>query len=163
MAQTDLKTVEIDGETFRFRMLDPLTASDMLVDLSKVLGPVIAEVGGGLLGDNAGEGLKGLLNAASEEGNVELGSGVTRGLRELFERLEKDKLRKMISTLAADCEVKQGENWPELESIFPVYFRGRIGLMYKWLYKALEVQFADFFTSMAGATKSAVRRMGQGA
>jgi hypothetical protein len=149
MAQSDAKEVVVEGETYRFRMLDPLTASDMLVDLSKVLGPVIAEVGGGLLGDNA-DGLAGLMEGI-KGGDVELGGGVTRGIRELFDRLEKDKLREMIKTLSGTCEVKNGDKWPELESIFPRHFQGRIGHMYQWLYAALGVQFADFFASMGSA------------
>jgi hypothetical protein len=163
MAQTDMQEVTIGGETYRFRMLDPLTASDMLVDLSKVFGPVIAEIGGGLLGDNAKDGIKGLLEGAGEGGkDVELGSGITRGILELFDRLEKAKLREIINTLAGDCEVKQGENWPELEGLITVHFRGRVGLLYQWLFAALKVQFADFFDSMGIAMKDAVPRMVRG-
>ena len=140
----------IDGHTYVVRMLDPLTANDLLVDVSKVIGPALGAVGSSLLGSGdskkaLGELLDGLKEGETPADGSALGDGVERAIVGLVDRLEKHKLREVIGILANVTAVEMSKGSPELSSIFDVHFRGRIKAMYQWLAFALRVQYQDFF------------------
>jgi hypothetical protein len=51
-----------------------------------------------------------------------------------------------VNELLPVSEFKDGNNWPQLKDQFEIHFMGKTGAMFKWLYFALEVQFADFLS-----------------
>lgn len=129
MAQIDTQTTALDGTEYEVAPLDPLVANDILVDILKVVGPAL-----GAMDDGASDTM------------------VEGSFRGLFERLDKAKLREIISILAKVTSVNlPGGESPQLPAIFTLHFRGKLGLMYRWLGFALRVQFGDFFDSAAPA------------
>ena len=160
MSQTDGATKTIAGHTYKVLMLDPLIASDILVDLGKTLGPALGALGQSLLkSENTKEAFRQLMDGVKkgeEEGSLDnnakgaigdlLGDSLEGAMIGLVDRVEKHKLREIITTMAevTSVELKPGE-WPGLPSIFTVHFRGRVGAMYKWLGFALRVQYGGFF------------------
>ena len=168
MTQKDGETRELGGEVFQVRMLDPLTANELLIDLTKTLGPAFAPVISGIVrSPDSAQALSELLDGLdeSEEKNDDtestgrvtepltaivraktaVGDGLERGIEKLVDRLEKEKLREIIDLLANVSCIKKGNDWPSLKTVFPVVFQGRIKLMYQWLFFAIRVQYMDFF------------------
>jgi hypothetical protein len=161
---TDAQEKTIDGETFRVRMLDPLVALDLEVDILQTLGPAIGTLVAALLQaeDTKGafnqlmDGIKGgdgkALEQLGEEMPVDaqaavgdlIGEGLERAIVGLVDRLSKDKLREVVTIMTGVTEVKQGDKWPELSSIFVVFFRGKMKLLHKWLAFAIRAQYRDF-------------------
>ncbi len=140
MAQTTTQTKEINGTSYRVGMLDPLTANDILVDLGKALAPTLASLGVEVLSaENSEEVIKKLL-----DGGFDAGDGFEDAILKTIDRIEKATLREIISHLATVTEIKNGDKWPQLETVFTVHFRGKIGEMYKWMAFALKVQFGNF-------------------
>lgn len=153
MSQMDGETKTIDGEEFKVLMLDPLTANDLLVDITKVVGPAIASILASVLkSSNSQETLDQLLDGIKKKHNSDneipedlLGDNIERSIIGLIDKIDKDKLREIIKTMESVTSVRKGNNWPSLSSIFQILFRGKIKLMYRWLAFALRVQFQDFF------------------
>lgn len=153
MTQLDGESKTIDGETYKILMLDPLVASDLLVDIAKVFGPALGVVGASLLkAENSKEALDQLLDGVKSEGNDAeaateelIGDSLEKALIGLIDRVEKSKLREIINIMTDVTSVQKGNDWPKLASIFSVHFRGKIKAMYQWLAFAIRVQYRDFF------------------
>jgi hypothetical protein len=156
MAQTDAKTVTIDGHTYKVYMLDPLTATDLLADISSIVVPSLAALGGKVSPDELKEVL------ASDADAPDLGGAYERAAVLFFQRFDKTVQRAVISKLATvTAVVLEPNKEPMLDSILAVHFKGRIGALYQWLFFALKVQFGDFFVGMVPAIQSAVRGLGR--
>jgi hypothetical protein len=148
MSQLDHKEKSIDGVNYRVRMLDPLTANDILVDLLKVVGPSLGAVASGAMKDK--DGVEKLLDGLGEDA---VGSeSLERAIVSLVDRMQKPQLRDLINTLSGVTEVQVGGNWPALPEIFAVHFRGKLWAMYRWLGFALWAQYG--FSSTAGGATS---------
>lgn len=167
MSQQDGETTTIGPHTYRVRHIDPLTATDITVDLAKLFGPVIAAVGGTILsGSNTKSQLKSLLDGEKlkdEHGEpIEDGTpqAIERALSGLFEKLSKEQIRYLINVMSPVTEVKKGDKWPQLDSIFEIHFRGDPAGIFKWLGFAMQVNFKGFFSGMAGAIGRAARQLG---
>lgn len=163
MTQRDHETVTIDGIDYRIRFLDPLTASDIATDLCKLLAPVFGALGGNVLSEgNSKEALKSLLDGKKDNDDSQgTSESIEKAIVGLLDRLSKEQVRYLIDAMANVTEVKQGDSWPELSSIFTIHFRGRVGSMYKWLAAAVRIQFKDFFSGMGSAITRAVQLTGQ--
>lgn len=147
MSQFDAQTKTIDGEEFRVLMLDPLVANDLLVDILKTAGPALAALLAPVVkAPDSGAAFRDLLDGSSGgETPAFDGEGIERAIVGLVDRLEKPKLREVISTLEGVTSVRKGDGWPQLSTVAPMLFRGRLKLMYRWLAFALRVQYQDFF------------------
>ena len=154
MAQADVKTAEIGGETYKVYMLDPFVASDLLADLVAIIAPAAAALKGGA----DGEELDGLLGEAGTGSD-----GFERAATLFFAKFTKEKQREIIKTLSKVTVIVKGDAEPKLDEIFSVHFRGRLALMYQWLGFALKSQFSDFFVELLPAIKAAVRKLARGA
>jgi hypothetical protein len=162
--QADGVIHEIDDVTFRIRYLPPLTASDMLTEIVKTIGPGLGELASGLFSGGIdslvravgkSDQIAALLGSPGEDedsdknSDAALGAGIARAAQDFFSRVDKAKLRWMIDELAKVSEVQTGEAWPTLKGgKFQLIFTGRPGLMYRWLWAALQTNFADFFDSL---------------
>jgi hypothetical protein len=125
-------------------MLDPFTGSDLLNDIAAIMVPAIAALD--MKGDSSDVG------------------GAETAAQMFFSKFTKEKQREIINTLAkVTCVVSPSGAEPRLDTVFVVHFRGRLGAMYKWLFAALRVQFADFFDGMLPAIKAALAKVGVGA
>lgn len=159
--------------TFRVRMLDPLDALDLEVDILKTLGPALASVVSGLLkSEDTGAALSqlmdGVQNSRGGDGDKEvslsalgesldeeaqdalgdlLGDSIESAVGGLIDRLSKQQLREVVKKMESVTSVKSGDNWPELSSagVASKIFRGRLKLLHKWLAFAIRVQYRDFF------------------
>lgn len=164
MSQTDGSTKTIGPDTYKVLMLDPLTASDLLLDLTSIFGPGVGAVISGIIKSPDSRGaIQQLWNGvnakgkaveedsaaapASESFNVQdlLGDNLERAVVDFLGRITREKQREIIDTLMGVSSVKKGEKWPELRSVFDVHFRGRPKAMYAWLGFALSTQYKDFF------------------
>lgn len=139
MSQMDSREKVIDGVTYTIYMLPPKVAMDLLVDVSKVVGPSLGA----------------LLDAAESKGNggsvldLDITSPtISNALGALLERVDKKTLRSMIDQLVP-VSMADGV---KLEGAFDIHFRGRLGSMFKWLFFALQTQFGDFIDALVGAT-----------
>ena len=131
MSQTDLQTRTIAGVKYGVYMLPPRLARKMLVRIFQVIAP------------SAGEAFK-------REGQ-EILDAFGPVLATLADRLNDDDLEWMMGELAkvSTVEVEPGKA-PQLDKIFDIHFRGRIGQMFKWFAFAVEVQYADFWSGSEG-------------
>lgn len=167
MSQQDGETATIGKHTYRVRHIDPMTATDITVDLAKLFGPIIAVVGGTILSEKDTKGkLKAILDGEKpkdDEGNVVddgTAQAIERALGGLFEKLSKEQVRYLISVMSPVTEVRQGDKWPQLDSIFTVHFRGDPAGIFRWLGFAMQVNFRGFFSGIAGAIGRAARQVG---
>lgn len=152
MAQVDSQETEIRGVRYRVRMLDPLKANDILIDLLAILGPSIGALGGKAVADGSISGLLDSEDSPSFE----------RAVSSFVQRLDKATFRRIVDELAKHTEFSEddGEKWPRLSDQMQIHFRGRLGQMYRWLWFALKVQFADFFDGIESVTSLAERFVG---
>ena len=142
MSQEDAQAKEIDGFTYDVSPLDPLVANDIWLDLVHVAGPTI----GGLVGAFSKGGID---SALDNDPDPETLSNAIGGL---FQRIEKQKMREIMNTLASVTVVRLGNGKaPQLNQILKTHFRGKLGLMYEWLWFALSVQYSDFFARLKPA------------
>ena len=160
----DGQTVEIDGDSYKILYLDPLTASDMLTDLSKAIAPALGAVGGKVLAKkDSKNALDELLGGAEGEEDAQaLAEAYERAIMGLVDRLDKATFRAMVNELAQVTSVKKGDGWPELKPVMAIHFRGRIKSFYKWFFAALKIQFADFFSGLSPAIAHAAQQVGLG-
>jgi hypothetical protein len=142
MPQSDSQTKEIGGYSYTVSMLDPLTASDLLIDISKVVGPSLGAAAGAAGGDGSDD----------DKPDPEM---LDRAISGLFQRIEKTELRRIINLLSTVTQVRIGDKTPFLETILAEHFRGQVGKMYEWLGFALKVQLGDFFSSVVPAIADA--------
>ncbi len=164
MSQTDGSTKTIGTDTYKVLMLDPLTASDLLLDLTNIFGPGVSAVISGIIKSPdsrgaiqqlwAGVNAKG--EAVDQEDDVSaggslavqdlLGDNLERAIVDFLGRLTREKQREIINTMMGVTSVQKGEKWPELKSVFDAHFRGRPKALYAWLGFALSTQYKDFFS-----------------
>lgn len=138
MSQDDSKLVTVGEDTYRFYMLDPLIATDLIADIMSIVMPAV----GGAQADL---------------------DGLEKGLTLFFSKFDKFKQREIISTMSKITAVIKGPQLePQLDSIFQIHFKGRPGALYKWLGAALKAQFSSFFDEIGPAIKSAVGGLGLG-
>lgn len=131
----DSQSQEIDEHTYTVSMLDPFVANKILVMLGKILGPSLGS----------------LTDVVSDDTDAQALNNAAGGL---FERLDESQLRWLIDELSKVTSVRSPttkDQEPQLNRVFQIHFRGRISSMYKWLWFALKVQFADFFALVAPA------------
>jgi len=149
MSQQEPVTKNIGPDTYQVLMLDPWTASDLLLDLSSIFGPSLSIVGSGLLksGDSKAAFQQLLDGVGGAESGDVLGENLEKAILSLLDRLSKEKQREIIGILSKVTSVQKEAAWPTLESVFTVHFQGRIKAMYQWMAFALQVQFKDFFSS----------------
>ncbi len=161
MSQMDGVTKTIGPDTYKVLMLDPMTASDLLLDLTTIFGPGLGAVVSGVIKSPdsreaikqiwAGVGASGeaveAKNGAPESTALDLlGDNLERGIVDFLGRLTREKQREIIDTMVGVTSVNKGEKWPSLKSIFDIHFRGRPKAMYVWLGFALSTQYKDFFS-----------------
>lgn len=148
MSQLDGETREIDGCTYTVYMLGPMVSHDLLVDVSKMIGPALGPVLDVLLpGAALGKDLS----------KLELDAGFfSRAASSLFSGLDKATLKSVINTLA---EVTHANGKP-LKPIFEIHFRGRLHVMYQWLAFAMEVQWGKCFSALGSVVQARGAMMG---
>lgn len=134
MTQVDTHTTVIEGDTYEVYMLDPHTAMDLLVDLAKIAGPAIT----GLVGMATDKGLSSVLEADTSD------PGVMEAVGGFFGKLDSALLRRLTDTMAKVTHV----NGKPLPGIYAMHFRGRMGLLFRWLAFALKAQYADFLEGL---------------
>jgi hypothetical protein len=162
MTQKDGETETIGGDTYRVRFIEPLTATDIAVDLAKMFAPVLASFGGSILSSSdTKKQLRGLLDGDEEEAMQGASESIERAILGLLGNLSKDQMRFLISTMAPVTEVQKGQSWPSLESVFPVHFRGRPSAIFKWLAFAMRVNFKGFFSDITSVINRVVPQQDQ--
>lgn len=125
MAQTDAQTAKIGEYTFKVYKLNPYDAQDVLVDITKAIGPGLGAViaGGSKVLD---------ADVSSPEASAMVGS--------LVSGLSKESLRSVTEKMAG---VTHCDGIP-LNRVFEAVFRGDMPLMCEWLWFALKANFGNF-------------------
>lgn len=131
-----LKTEErtIGGSAYKVTQLGASAGMQLMVRLTKVLGPVLGELTRGM-----GEGETDLMSVR--------GDALAGALQQLGEKLNYEDLDYVCETLGAFTEVSNGDGkWLRLKrDIREVHFAGNYGDLFRWLGFALEVNYASFF------------------
>lgn len=125
----------IDGNEYEFEQMAPKLALKTLVKLSKIVGKPIAMVMGsdGITKDKS----KGILskNLSPELFSAAVGS--------MIEKLDEADTIELCVLLTADTVLCDGKKID-----FNSHYASRLGLMFKVLAAALEVQFGNFFDDL---------------
>ncbi|MCK5127628.1 MAG: hypothetical protein KAR42_15330 [candidate division Zixibacteria bacterium] len=125
------KTKTIDGQDFTFFQLNPFKANRLLIKLVKIAGPAL----GSLANSKDVNGVQDLMDADIDAKGL---------LDSICEKLDEDEIEEMFKKLLSQVhcsEVGELSN----ESHCDTVFKGKISLMYKVVFAALEAQFGDFF------------------
>lgn len=143
MAQIDSKSIDIphgDDEVYTYTVypLDPFIANDILVDIVHIVGPSI--------------GAAAALEAQGDEAEAGAAAVMSEAIGGLFQRIDKQKLRSIINTFAQSTEVTNGSGKaPRLNSVIKLHFKGKLGIMYQWLWFAMRSEYQSFFDSAVPA------------
>lgn len=135
------------GETlYRVTELPATRSLDMLIGLFKMIGPALGVVMDGV--DTAKRtSLADMLDAKLS------GDAFARAAAELAARVNTPQVQDMIAKLRACTQYDpggQGETFRNMTAeTFDMHFAGRMHELFGWLAFALEVQFGDFFGSLA--------------
>ena len=156
MAEMDFtKSFTIDGNKYTLTYLDPFDATDVLRDLGYVISPVIGALGGAVAGDKkllAAIGdktkMKDLTDEESDD-STPWGGASERALMGFFDNFSNSFQRELIEKMSAVTTVRQGDRDTPLDVAFPIHFRGKTMLLYKWLFASLKMQFGDLFEGIA--------------
>ena len=125
------KTKTIDGEDFTFYQLNPFKANRLLIKLVKIAGPAL----GSLANSKDVKGVQGLMDSDFDAKAL---------LDSLCDKLDEDQVDSIFKELLSQVH-HSGEGSLEKEAACDVFFKGKINLMYKVVFAALEAQFGDFF------------------
>lgn len=138
MSQLDGETKDIDGHKYTVYMLPPMTSHELLVDVSKMIGPALGPLIDGAQQQSDGLNYRALFDRAAQA---------------LFSGLDKAVLRALIDKMS---EVSHVDGKP-LKPIFDGHFRGRLDWLYAWLAFAMKVQWGKPLSALTS------RLGGQGA
>jgi len=136
MSQFNGETREIDGNKYTVYMLGPMVSHDLLVDLSKMVGPSLGPVLD-VFANSLSSGKPTLEN----ELNADF---FTKAASSLFASLDKVTLKNIINSMA---EVTHVDGKP-LKPIFEAHFRGKLQAMYKWLAFAMQAQWGKCLSAL---------------
>lgn len=160
MSQKTEHSRTIDGKTYVVLMLPPLEAHDVLMDLTKTVLPSFGNLLASFVGSPAGGGEEPGGAASSFWDLIEQVSDreqMAEAFHALARSLDKEQVRALMRRMAELTRVQMGERQPTLSDVFDAHFQGRIMSMYRWLAYALEVNFGDFFGSLASDTGLSAR------
>lgn len=140
-----IETIEKDlgnGARFRITQLGAKQGSKVFTRLVKRFGPSIAELA---------KGFEGGVESLADVDVSAVGSAIER----FTDKLTDDDVTYLCDTFALRCEVQIGDpsedRWVPLDRNFDHYFAAKYGLMLRWLWACMEVNFADFFAESSGA------------
>ncbi len=136
MSQFDGETREIDGNKYQVYMLGPMVSHDLLVDVSKMIGPSLGPVLDAFT--NSAVSGKSVLDAELDV------NFFTKAAGSLFASLDKTTLRNVINAMA---EVTHVDSKP-LKPIFEAHFRGKLQAMYRWLAFAMQAQWGKCLSAL---------------
>lgn len=141
MSQNDSHSKTIDGHTYTVYMLAPSVSLSLLTDLTKVIGPSLGPVIDVLFGQG---GVEGVLKAEID------GKFFAKAATSLFSHIDKDLVKRVVDTLLEVSEV----DGKKLKPIWEIQFRGKIGVLLKWLAFALKSQYSDFSSAWEGIVQA---------
>lgn len=137
MAEARGEETTLGQSTYFVSYLPPQQASDLAIDLFKVLGPAFA-----MMMSGAAQGMKGeaVLKASLLDQDLE------PIVVSLAKTLDKAALNQAMQALAKVTYVTTNGTKANLTNVWNTHFTGRIGEMYRWFFFALKTNFADVFT-----------------
>lgn len=152
MTQMDTQTKMIDGTKFTMSMMDPFASNRLFIDVMKVVAPTVAAVADGFAKGEEAPELGSILDKDVDFGVLGRAAG------KFFQVLDSSLVERMAHEFGQLTEMETDGHSMLLESaVQPAVFRGKIDLMYKWIFWGAQVQWGKLF----GALVSGVS--GQGA
>lgn len=143
MSQKEGVTETIGENQYIMYMLPPLVSHDLLMDVTKMIGPALAALVGGIFGGKTPENAEEILE---KEVNSDF---LTTALERLFQDINKATLTKVIQHLRPMTHV----DGKPLDQIFDIHFQGELDGMYKWLFWGMRVQWGKSLSAlMSGAS-----------
>ena len=144
---------EVKGAIYRVHQFKATKGLGMFLELAKMVGPSL-----GILVDGAAPGKDGKVDLASVMSMRISGDVFGKATEALFGRMDTARVQAMIAELAEQTyvnpEPSQGDKFVPLKSIYELHFAGKLGALFAWLKFALEVQFADFLSSLGTSALS---------
>ena len=133
MAQDTVEKT-IDGEIYTFHQMDPMTSVMVLTKILKMTGTSI-----GMTTEQIGN-VDNFMDAEVEDVVTKIDIG--KIVAALCDRLNEDDIKQIIYTMISQVHHRGAG---ELSKCFNVHFKGRISHLFKVVYAAMEVEYADFF------------------
>jgi len=131
----------IGGTCYRVLQLGAKDGRSMLVQLTKLLGPALAN------------GLSGLGESKATEVESAMASALGNALHDLALRLDDREVAAILDKLALSTELVLGaDHVPRLDKVFDDHFAGKYDELLQWAAFALEVNFGSFFGGSSGAS-----------
>jgi hypothetical protein len=133
------ETTSIGGKTYKMFMLSPMQSMDLLVDVSKMIGPSIGPVIDKLF---SGRSLK----SVDDVLNIDLGTAdlFTKACERLFGGLDKNILHAVVDAFREVTEV----DGQKLDTMWELHFRGKIGELFQWVMWGMKVQWGKSFSAL---------------
>lgn len=163
---TSLGSTTIEGIEFEIYPLDPWIANEILAELSKIVGPSLGELVGGVFGggDSSNATIKESISAGASWADAKINPDMlSKSISGLFLRFEASTLRAIMERLAAVTVVKGAKENGKLDQTFQAVFLGKPGAMYHWAGWAIERQFQSVFGSIPAAIEWFGQRAALGA
>lgn len=148
----EAKDKTIGEHTYRVYQLPATQGLTMFMDLAKMVGPSL-----GVLIDAVKSEKGGAASLSDLMGTSLQGDAFGTAIAALVERFDTAKVQDMISKLRekSEVDVSGSGNFVKLGAVYEAHFAGKIGTLLSWLRFALEVQFADFLSSLASRAPTA--------
>lgn len=128
----------IDGEQYTFCQLPPKKSLKLLTRILKIIGAPIGAAIGTWDGAGPAEDVENILDR-----EIDLGAVV----RQLCDRLDENDVEYIVDMLLSQV-LHAGKG--EVSKVFDEHFGGRLTHLFKVIFAALEVEYADFFDGKFG-------------
>jgi hypothetical protein len=134
MSQIEPTTEQIEERSFTFYMLPPQQSNDLFMDVFKMAGPALGPV------------IEAVAKANSLDEEID-SKFFARAAAALFGGIDKVVVNRVIEAFK---NVSEADGVP-LKTNFDIVFLGNLGLMYKWLFFGMKVQWGKSFTALGSA------------
>jgi hypothetical protein len=148
----DLVTKEIDGSIYQFQQFNTTTALKIMAKLTKLIGEPLIIAFGALKADKTaapGAGKRNLLDRDIDT------AVLAQAARALVDRLDEDEVIAVVKRLTGENIICDNKNIN-----FDVHYAARFGHLFKVLQAALEVQYGNFFSAVAGQAGMTAAQVG---
>jgi hypothetical protein len=150
MSQADSQKITFGETTYEMFQLPPMESHDLLMDLTKMVGPAVGPLMDSLVSILSGSGVEAILD-------LDLGAACfSQSTHSLFHELDKQVLR---NTIKAFSKVTLVSGKGKLVDIFDAHFLGGLDEMYRWLAWGMRVQWGKSVRALVNGMKDRSARL----
>jgi len=137
MSQQYCESKQIVEHKYEVFPLPPMVSHNLLIDVSKMIGPSLGPLFDRFTGKNVDEILKTKLDS----------DFLTKAFDSFFANVNKETIEIVIKALREKTMV----DGKELHKIFDIHFLGNLDEMYQWLFFAMKVQWGKLFSALTNS------------